>query len=71
MQRLTDRELEVFQWFGHGSSVKQIADRLNISVKTVQAHRANIKTKLRLAHANELTIKAIRWVESHEGSDVG
>src|SRR5438309_1879609 len=46
MERLTDRELEVFRLIGAGQSVREIADKLCLSVKTVEAHREHIKEKL-------------------------
>ena len=64
VDRLSDRELEVFQLLGQGYETRQIAESLNISMKTVQAFCARIKEKLRLATATELLREAIRW---HEG----
>ena len=48
LQRLTDRELVVFQSLGLGLSVREIAARLSLSAKTVEAHREHIKEKLSL-----------------------
>jgi len=62
--RLTDRELDVFRLMGQGYETKRIAQDLCISLKTVQAHCANIKEKLGLTNANELIREAVRWVES-------
>ena len=67
IEALTDREFEIYQAIGKGQNVKEIASRLHISQKTVEAHRANIREKLQLASANELTIHAVRWIESHHG----
>ncbi len=61
---LSDRELEVFEYFGRGYSTTQTADALFISPKTVETHRANIKRKLGLEHANEVVQQATLWVES-------
>src|SRR6516165_10473722 len=44
--QLSDREFEVFELLGEGLSARKIAERLHLSTKTVDAHRANIKTKL-------------------------
>ncbi len=63
IERLTDRELEIFEWIGRGAKTSAIAKRLNLSVKTVETHRANIKRKLQLSSGNELTHLAIRWIE--------
>lgn len=60
---LSDRELEVFELTGKGLSTKEIADKLHISVKTVESHRANIKEKLQVDTANELMRHAVKWVE--------
>ena len=60
MDRLTDRELEVFRMIGAGNSVKEIADKLFLSVKTVEAHREHIKEKLNFKSSAELLRFAIR-----------
>jgi DNA-binding NarL/FixJ family response regulator len=60
MDRLTDRELEVFRMIGGGESVKEIADKLFLSQKTVQAHREHIKEKLNLKSSAELLRFAIQ-----------
>ena len=59
---LSDRELEIFERFGRGMSTRQIADKLNLSVKTVETHRENIKKKLNLENGNELIRCAVHWV---------
>lgn len=63
LQVLTDRELEVFELIGRCYANSQISDQLNISPKTVDAHRANIKTKLNLPDAPSLLREAILWIE--------
>jgi DNA-binding NarL/FixJ family response regulator len=60
MDRLTDRELEIFRMIGSGNSVKDIADKLFLSVKTVEAHREHIKEKLNIDSSAELLRFAIR-----------
>jgi DNA-binding CsgD family transcriptional regulator len=47
---LTDRELEIFRLLGRGMARARIAAELNLSVKTIEAHRASIRQKLRLGH---------------------
>lgn len=64
IQRLTDRELEVFEHVGRGKSTHDIADQLGISPRTVDAHRTHIREKLGLCDGNELIRFAVRWVES-------
>ncbi len=66
--RLSDREFEVFQLIGQGRSTKEIAQRLHLSVKTVEVHRANIKEKLGLKTAPELVHFAVRWVEGQNAA---
>jgi DNA-binding NarL/FixJ family response regulator len=69
MGKLTDRELEVFQLIGQGKGTRDIAEKLHLSVKTVDAHRANIKTKLKLNSASELIRYAVRWAESQGATE--
>lgn len=64
LELLSDRELEVFELTGHGLTTKEIAERLHLSVKTVESYRARIKTKLDLQNATELMQHAVQWVES-------
>jgi DNA-binding NarL/FixJ family response regulator len=60
---LTDRELEVFELIGRGLSTAAIADRLQVSVKTIETYRSNIKTKLHLKDATDLIRFAATWTE--------
>lgn len=60
---LSDRELEVFGLIGHGLGTRQIAEKLHLSVKTIESHRENVKRKLHLPDATELVRHAVRWVE--------
>lgn len=62
--RLSDREFEVFQLIGQGKGTKEIAAHLNLSVKTVEVHRAKIKEKLSLTTATDLVRYAVRWSEA-------
>src|SRR5438552_14724278 len=64
VERLSDREFEVFQLLGQGEATRAIAKRLHLSVKTVEVHRANIRRKLELASGGELVRYAIRWTEA-------
>jgi DNA-binding NarL/FixJ family response regulator len=57
---LTDREREVVQLYAEGHKTKQIADRLNLSVKTVETHRRKTMEKLDITSIAELTKFAIR-----------
>ncbi len=67
-ERLTDRELQVFEMIGHGTSTRQIAENLHLSIKTIESHRENIKSKLKLQNATELLRHAIQWVQLEHGS---
>ena len=62
IEKLSDRELEVFRLIGEGLLTKQIAARLKLSIKTIETYRENIKAKLNLANAAELTRHAVQWV---------
>ena len=54
VDRLTDRELQVFKMIGRGFSSREIAERLFLSIKTIGTYREWIKEKLFHKHANEL-----------------
>ncbi|MEX0819582.1 MAG: response regulator transcription factor, partial [Pirellulaceae bacterium] len=62
IETLSDRELEVFRLLGDGQTTKQIAQTLKLSAKTIESHRENIKSKLGLANATELTRHAVEFV---------
>lgn len=68
IERLSDRELEVFSLIGEGFGTRQIANRLHLSIKTIETYRAHIKDKLNLADASELLQYAIRWASSRSDS---
>ncbi len=67
VEQLTDRELEVFTLIGQARETAEISRALSMSVKTVEAHRAGIKRKLRLRTGPELTRHAVLWVEAYGG----
>jgi len=64
MELLSDRELEVFTLLGKGDGTRDIAQKLHLSVKTIESHRAHIKEKLNLKNATELVHNAVQWVAS-------
>ena len=66
IERLSNRELQVFELIGQGVPVSQIASQLNLSIKTIETHQAHIKKKLGLGSAHELNQRAIRWVMDQE-----
>lgn len=63
-EALSTRELEVFEMTGRGMGTREIADRLELSIKTVESYRARIKMKLNLNNAAELVQHAVQWSES-------
>jgi len=64
IERLTDRELEVFQLIGCGQGTRRIAAELHLGIKTVESYRARIKEKLKLEDGTQLLQQAIQWVHS-------
>jgi DNA-binding NarL/FixJ family response regulator len=64
VRKFSDREFEVFQLIGQGIGTREIAEKLHLSVKTVEVHRANIKEKLGLKTATELVRYAVRWSDA-------
>lgn len=64
---LSDRELEVFELIGAGLSTRDIAEKLHLGPKTVETHRAAIKSKLQLRTAVELVQHATLWVARSGG----
>lgn len=62
VQSLSNRELEIFEMIGRGASTREIARSLVLSVSTVETHRANIKSKLKLQSNSQLVKAAVEWV---------
>lgn len=67
---LSDRELEIFELIGKGETTRKISAKLNLSVSTVETHRAHIKEKLHLTNAVELVRRAVEWLnqQGREGA---
>jgi len=61
MSQLSNRELEVFRFIGQGYGTREIAEALQVNIKTVQTYCARIKDKLKLSSGAELLREAIRW----------
>jgi len=61
---LSDREMEVFQLIGNGFGTREIAEKLNLSIKTIDSYREHLKLKLRLDNGPDLVRHAIQWVRS-------
>jgi len=68
IEKLSDREFEIFQLIGQGKGTRDIAKQLHLSPKTVEVHRGHIKEKLDLKDAISLVHHAVRWVESQNPS---
>jgi DNA-binding NarL/FixJ family response regulator len=66
VERLSDRELEIFRLLGQGRTTSQIAADLNLSVKTVQAYCARAKEKFGVTSLTELLRAAIRWDDASQ-----
>lgn len=62
IERLSDRELQVFEMIGQGLNTETIAAKIRVSPKTVDTYRARIKEKLDVVHVTELVQRATQWV---------
>jgi len=62
LESLSDRELEVFDLIGRGLTTRDIADRLHLSVKTIESYREHIKSKLTIESSAQLMRHAVQWV---------
>ena len=63
LQVLSDRELQIFEMVGQAMSNQVIADKLNITPRTVDAHKTRIKSKLQISDNNALLRFAVRWLD--------
>ncbi|MBI4348589.1 MAG: response regulator transcription factor [Elusimicrobia bacterium] len=66
VELLSDRELQVFRWIARGFGTRQIAEKLGLSIKTVETYRENIKRKLDLQSGSELVRHAILWSQKEK-----
>jgi DNA-binding NarL/FixJ family response regulator len=66
VDRLADRELEVFELIGRGLTTREIGAKLGLGVTTVDTYRSRIKEKLNLENAARLRSEASRWVQQRE-----
>lgn len=62
VETLSNRELEIFKMIGQGRTTRQIAGEVHLSIKTVETHRENIKSKLNVPNGAELSREAVQWV---------
>ena len=61
LNELSNRELQVLNLVGRGQTTREVAENLNLSVKTVESHRQRIKKKLGLQTASQLVQYAVNW----------
>jgi DNA-binding NarL/FixJ family response regulator len=61
MEKLSDRELEVFRLLGEGKMTREIAEELNVSIATINSFRNRIKEKLEFKNSAEMVLNAIQW----------
>jgi DNA-binding NarL/FixJ family response regulator len=66
VERLSDRELEVFRMIGRWQGTTEIARKLNLSVKTIETYQAKLKEKLELKDSNQLVQFAVKWMQENE-----
>jgi len=66
IDRLADRELEVFELIGRGLTTREIGAQLRLGITTVDTYRTRIKEKLKLENAARLRLEASRWVQQRE-----
>lgn len=62
LDALSDREMEILRLIGEGKSSHQIAQALNLSIKTIESHRLHVKEKLNLPTSADLVRFAAEWV---------
>jgi DNA-binding NarL/FixJ family response regulator len=67
LENLSDREIHIFQLLGSGLSTREIARSLDLSIKTVESHRENIKHKLRVTSGAQLRDRAAKWMAAASG----
>jgi DNA-binding NarL/FixJ family response regulator len=68
--KLTQRELQAFEYIGQGLTTRQTASKLHVSPKTIDTYRARIKEKLGLTNSTELVQHAVRWTMGKEIGEV-
>jgi DNA-binding NarL/FixJ family response regulator len=61
VEQLSDREFEVFRLIGEGLETRDIALRLNLSIKTIETYKSHLKSKLKVNSSTELIQRAVEW----------
>jgi len=64
-ETLSNRELQVFEMIGRGLNTAQIAEKMQVSPKTIESHRKGIKTKLDVQTSAQLSRRAFQWVQEN------
>ncbi len=67
LAELSERELEVFQAIGQGKTTRDIAEMLDVNVKTIETYRRRIKSKLGIANTSQLAFRAVEWTMNESG----
>ena len=62
---LSDRQLQIFSLIGKGYGTVEIAEKLNLSIKTIDTHKENIKSKLHCSSSAEMRQMAIEWSKNN------
>jgi DNA-binding NarL/FixJ family response regulator len=68
VELLTDKELQIFRLIGQGHATREIAELLHRSVKTIEAHRENMKLKLGIKNSAQLARAAVEWTAYEDRS---
>ncbi|MEI8299019.1 MAG: response regulator transcription factor [Pseudomonadota bacterium] len=68
IDQLSNRELQILQMIGRGSSTREAAEALNLSIKTIESHRQRIKRKLNLATGSQLVQYAVNWFAGRDAA---
>ena len=68
IERLSDRELQVFELMGQGMSTSEMANRMHLSLKTVQTYVIRAREKFGVDNFRQLVREAIRWDDSSKSS---
>jgi len=63
VDELSDRQLQVFRLIGQGHSIRNIAERMVLSIKTIETHVGHLKRKLGVDSGRGLVHQAVRWVD--------
>jgi DNA-binding NarL/FixJ family response regulator len=67
VEQISDRELEVLNLIGQGYSTREIANRLKLSIKTIDSYREHLKVRLKLPTGGDLVRYAVQWVRKDGG----